>query len=655
MRPAGVLGVVSATVVLATVPLQPVVAEGEGGHGVGSVCVLLATAGGQLSSGASGVLERLCSGPPDRPEPGAEGAVPVPHRERRAGPRVGAANFRVNDPVRDLSFGDGTHITQSEVSVVGFGTTVLMAYNDSTHFGDGGSVSFVGYSRSTDGGRTWADMGELGSPDWRHLVLGDPVLAHRASDGSVFLASVFCTNFPPAGRCPIALFRSTDGGVTFAPPAPTWPSIPPGHLADKEWMAVDNGPASPYSGRVYVSWTTFRPTGGSSIMLAHSDDGAAWATPVTVSDPSCAASQGSQVAVGPAGRVYVTWLCATGPTERELRFDASVDGGATWGSDRVLATFRASGDRFVDCGTPTWPSWRPVYEGAIRANDFPSLAVDSTGRIFVAHTADPDGPGGDDAAVFLLRSADGGQTWSPPAALGEHPNDQFFPMVQVGAGGTVGVAWYDRRDDPANLAFRLYLVVSDDGGETFRGPHRISTERSRVPRLNPSFDTFVANCYMGDYNAMVPAGSGFLLGWGDTADPGPPGNFGVDPNVYAALFEIPACPGREAGAGNHIVGTPGADRLVGTPGPDVICGLGGDDVIWAGSGSDLVMGGRGADEVRAGGGGDVLLGHGGPDLLFGGGGPDELRGGSGLDALNGGLGVDVCHIGPGGGLRVGCP
>ena len=49
------------------------------------------------------------------------------------------------------------------------------------------------------------------------------------------------------------------------------------------------------------------------------------------------------------------------------------------------------------------------------------------------------------------------------------------------------------------------------------------------PVTNPNFDTSVAGCYMGDYNAIAapPTGLGdnsFYMAWGDNrldADPGP--------------------------------------------------------------------------------------------------------------------------------------
>jgi hypothetical protein len=54
------------------------------------------------------------------------------------------------------------------------------------------------------------------------------------------------------------------------------------------------------------------------------------------------------------------------------------------------------------------------------------------------------------------------------------------------------------------------------------------------------------------------------------------------------------------------------------------------------------------------GGNDLLVGGGGKDLVCGGPGDDYLRGGAGTDSLAGGSGDDTCHLGWGGGSKVGC-
>ncbi len=128
----------------------------------------------------------------------------------------------------------------------------------------------------------------------------------------------------------------------------------------------------------------------------------------------------------------------------------------------------------------------------------------------------------------------------------------------------------------------------------------------------------------GGPNGQLPQGEGTL----------PPGS-GVPVPVL--------CPGLEDVTGNHVVGTPGADRIVGTPGRDIICGLGGDDELSGRGGNDLIVGAGGDDRIRGGREIDALRGGAGSDNLSGGPQDDRLRGGSQRDRCRGGGGQNELH------------
>jgi hypothetical protein len=52
-----------------------------------------------------------------------------------------------------------SYFTQSETSLVAFGSTIVVGFNDSGS--NAGGSHFTGWSRSTDGGATWTDGGTL--------------------------------------------------------------------------------------------------------------------------------------------------------------------------------------------------------------------------------------------------------------------------------------------------------------------------------------------------------------------------------------------------------------------------------------------------------------------------------------------------------------
>ena len=122
--------------------------------------------------------------------------------------------------------------TQSENTVVAFGNTVIVGFNDSGSFGIAGN-KFTGWSRSTDNGATWTDGGEL--PTNANGDAGDPVLARDNTTGRIYFATL---QFSGAG---IDVFESTDNGATWSAPVQGAPGKTGGDFSqDKEWITVDN-------------------------------------------------------------------------------------------------------------------------------------------------------------------------------------------------------------------------------------------------------------------------------------------------------------------------------------------------------------------------------------------------------------------------------
>ncbi|NIQ59201.1 MAG: exo-alpha-sialidase, partial [Gemmatimonadetes bacterium] len=159
-------------------------------------------------------------------------------------------------------------------------------------------------------------------------------------------------------------------------------------------------------------------------------------------------------------------------------------------------------------------------------NEFPSIDVDrDNGDVYIAFAAEPGRQGrGDASDIFVVRSTDGGSSWSEPVNVvkgqavtqdaDETRNDNFMPVLNVGPDGQVSVFFYDRRNDPENRKIDVYRAVSTDGGRTWVN-QRVTAESFDVPPLNPNFDPLVKGCYMGDYNDGTVDEDGFYLTWGD--------------------------------------------------------------------------------------------------------------------------------------------
>lgn len=581
------------------------------------VCALLDLPNLPVASTVRLSLEALCSG---RSVPSARASVPAAPGGARGLAAPLAPNTRVNDPALDPSVGNGTALTQNQPTVaVGMEGTVAAAYLDSTHVFDGGTPSAVGHSVSHDGGMSWHDLGELPSSSPTRILLGDPHMVFDPIGGMFVVASTYCDL--AADRCPIVVHHSANGS-DFSSPIRTIPDLPTTDFAHSPALAVDPNPASPNAGRVYLAFTNSKIEGRAGIDVVSSDDGGrTWSPPVTVSDRRCAPDgapdihDGSSIDVGPNGDLYVAHECLGPPNQ--IQFTSSTDGGQTFRPSSVVATILASGGA-KDCGEPGDPHARNVLNGDMATQDFPSISVHPvTGRVYMTYSE--HGMGSDASDVSFTYSDNGGMTWATRRRLPPTGNDQFMPAVDFDPDGNLAVTFYDRFRDPANLDMDVVVNFSMDGGRTWGAPHRVNTVSFGPPALNPNFDDLLVNC-VPPIIGMTAPGSGFVVAWADTRDPGPIANNGVDQNIYSAAFEAPRCPGRENARGNHLVGTNGPDVIRGGPKRDVICGLGGND---------------------------RLIGLGGNDLLVGGAGDDVLLGGGGKDVLDGGKGEDTCVGGPG--------
>jgi hypothetical protein len=165
--------------------------------------------------------------------------------------------------------------------------------------------------------------------------------------------------------------------------------------------------------------------------------------------PAALESSEPNLAVGPDGVVYLTWL--------ELRADSS----------HVF--------RFATLRGEEWSPARAIVAGSdwsLSDRDIPSLLVLPGGRMVAQFVRRPGAAGKEGAhGVRLLRSDDGGSTWSRPVAphLDSASVTSGFASLFPAGGDSVGVVWTegprDRSPHPGSPGPTLrYAALARDGG-----------------------------------------------------------------------------------------------------------------------------------------------------------------------------------------------
>ena len=269
-------------------------------------------------------------------------------------------------------------------------------------------------------------------------------------------------------------------------------------LLDKNHLAVDNSLSSSFEGNLYVAWTNFitGTADTNQIQVTRSlNGGEHWFSPTTVSRGVNAGklNHGVNIATGPLGQVYMAWsIYDTWPSdETSIGFTRSLDGGSVWqNSHRIITNIK--GIRNSMTGK------------AMRVNSFPSMAVDLSsgpyrGTLYLvwANVGFPGVNTGSDIDVYIIKSADGGDSWSTAVKVNQDPSglgkQHYFPWITVDpVTGAVCVIYYDDREVSSAEA-ETWVSYSYDGGNSFTD-FRVS-DVSFTPSPIPG----LAYNYFGDY------------------------------------------------------------------------------------------------------------------------------------------------------------
>ncbi len=369
----------------------------------------------------------------------------------------------------------------------------------------------TGFFTSFDGGGSWVD-GQV--PMRSGNGAGDPSPAFNGRlSGSTpqtgwammaQLENVGGLGGPFVSQGDVSVSYSPDGGITWSEAVTVMKgngaSLGPANRAtffDKEWLTVDNFPASPFYGRSYVVAARYLNAlhgayAESSVYFAYSDDGGrTWSQPKEISGSNalCTAQSTGPTGecdedsfpipeVAPNGDLVVHFANANiesawetpGEYEQTLLAVKSTNGGASFSAPVVIAnledgaadtpwsvigrqTVTGHQIRWQSPGTITADPSNPAHWVVVYNDNFagthdaaPASCLDE-----IPGEAPDYNPCGavTDTNIYMAESWDGGASWNPRITLDAAPGDQWFPWADFRSDGSLAVA-YDSNENIAD-------------------------------------------------------------------------------------------------------------------------------------------------------------------------------------------------------------
>ena len=313
------------------------------------------------------------------------------------------------------------------------------------------------------------------------------------------------------------------GGYKSTTPqnAASWTHFPCVHSNsqdDRESGWSDNNPASPFYGRMYVSWNDFNVNNGALFVTYSTDAGATWHAPIQVAD-GIPFIRNVQITGDLSGNgvMYIAGMNEGGggfPHNNSNQIFKSTDGGNTWSHPYSGSAFAGPGVTAVGYFACMFSDgggyWRHEGWGE-------PAAYNNVVHLVYAQ----QGVGSDAGDVYYIRSTNGGSTFSAPFKLNSDATarPQWQPNISVSPAGTVLATWYDGRESAGCTrgnagvpCYRMWSRKSNDNGATWLPDDAFSDVMSPLP-AQP--DPGIQATYAGDYDYGSAIGAKHVTSWTD--------------------------------------------------------------------------------------------------------------------------------------------
>ena len=371
-----------------------------------------------------------------------------------------AQNTPVRISVDNLTNSDSDHKTEVEPSMFAWGNTIVTAFHVARRPGTvGWGSGDIGFSTSTDGGKTW-HYGNLPGltvnfKNGHYGAAADPSVAYDAKRGVWMISTL-----PLAGlNCcsligDVAVSRSADG-LHWSNPV----LIDKTHLDDKNWTVCDNTPTSPFYGNCYTEWDQAFGT-GDVLMSVSKDGGLTWGPGLASADH--AGGLGGEPLVQPNGTVIVPFQGGG------IDVFSSTNGGVSWGRSQQIAAIDFHAEA-----------------AGLRNLDLPTATIDGAGNVYVAWSDCRFRKNCAENDIVLSSSADG-KTWSAvtriPIDATTSTVDHFLPGIGAdpatsGPNGHLTIVYYYYPNTNCSLStcqLDIGFTTSTDGGATWTAGAKIA-------------------------------------------------------------------------------------------------------------------------------------------------------------------------------------
>ncbi len=256
------------------------------------------------------------------------------------------------------------------------------------------------------------------------------------------------------------------------------------NLEDKEWIAVDNS-SSTFSGNVYASWSHFTATSDMIFFSRSTNHGVTWSKAIQINPTTQnGAVQGSQVAVGPAGEVYVAYEVFLASGQGQHFIAKSTNGAVSFGAPVAM--------------TPAFKNLS--FSATYRDNSFPALAVSPVaGKAFI-YDVYTDQPTASSRTAFVRSKMAASLTFTLPIRANDVSTGQrLMPAVAADSNGVVHMTWFDTRNSGGSTGkLDIYATFTTSNGTNFAPNARVTSVQ-----INAGGAGFI-----GDYSGVAAGPNG---------------------------------------------------------------------------------------------------------------------------------------------------